>query len=130
MKMFSRWLTALAAALTFSTALAEPVQSKPGLLSATAATDITLKCEVNTRCDGHLKNCVTEPYSFSVNIAPAKRSVTMGSSQIKADFSNPAEVVFSFTTYTFRINKYEYSATLSSEKEVRYGWCAKTEPAW
>lgn len=130
MKMFSHWLTALATTLTFSTALAEQVQSKSVLLSATAAADVTLKCEVNTRCDGYLKNCVTEPYSFSVNIAPAKHSVTMGSSQIKADFSNPSEVVFSFTKYTFRINKYEYSAILSSENEVRHGWCTKTEPAW
>jgi hypothetical protein len=99
-------------------------------VSATAAADVTLKCEVNTRCDGYLKNCVTDPYSFSVNIDPDNHRVTMGSSQIKADFSNLTEVAFHFTKYTFHINKYEYSAILSAENEVRYGWCAKVEPAW
>ena len=97
---------------------------------ATALADVTLQCEVYTRCDGYLKNCVTDPYSFSVNIDPNNRRVTMGSSQLTADFSNPAEVAFVFTKYTFRINRYEYSAILTAENEVRHGWCAKMEPAW
>ena len=99
-------------------------------VSATAFADVTLKCEVNTRCDGYLKNCVTDPYSFSVNIDPKNSMVTMGARQIKADFSNPAEVTFVFTKYTFSIDKYEYSVHLTAENEVRYGWCVKAEPAW
>jgi hypothetical protein len=56
--------------------------------------------------------------------------VTVGSSQIKADFSNPAEVSFPFTKYTVLINRYEYSAHFVSNEEVRIGWCTKVEPAW
>lgn len=98
--------------------------------SATAAADVTLKCEVNTRCDAYVKNCVNDPYSFSVNVDPENKSVTIGSGQIKADFSNPAEVVFVWTKYTFRMNRYEYSAILTAENEVRHGWCKKVAPAW
>lgn len=98
--------------------------------SATAAADVTLKCEVNTRCDAYVKNCVNDPYSFSVNVDPENKSVTIGSGQIKADFSNPAEVVFVWTKYTFRMNRYEYSAILTAENEVRHGCCKKVAPAW
>ena len=99
-------------------------------MSATAAADVTLKCEANTRCDAYVKNCVKDPYSFTVNVDPQNGWVTMGSRKIKADFSNPAEVVYIFTKYTFYINRYEYSTHLTTDNEVRYGWCSKVEPAW
>lgn len=99
-------------------------------VSANAVADVTLKCEANTRCDAYLKNCTTDPYSFSVNVNPETKTVTMGTSQIKGDFSNPAEVVFIWTKYTFRVNRYEYSAILTTDNEVRHGWCKKVDPAW
>lgn len=99
-------------------------------LPATAVADVTLKCEANKRCDGYLMNCINEPYSFSVNIDSKRGVVTMGSRQIKADFSNSAEVVFAFTNYSFHINRYEYTAILTAENEVRHGLCTKIEPAW
>lgn len=100
------------------------------VVSTTAIADVTLKCEANTRCDGYLKNCTVDPYSFSVNIDPKNGRVTVGSKQIKADFSNAAEVSFAFTDYQVHINKFEYSVVLIRDNEVRHGWCAKVEPAW
>ena len=98
--------------------------------STAAQADVTLKCETNQRCDSYLNNCVNDPYSFSVNVDPKREVVTIGSKQIKADFSNPAEVTFVFTNFTYYINRYEYSAVLTTEKEVRHGFCSKIEPAW
>jgi hypothetical protein len=77
-----------------------------------------------------MKNCVAEPYSLTVHIEPEKGLVTVGSRQIEADFSNPAEVSFPFTKYTVHVNRYEYSATFVSKDEVRIAWCQKVEPAW
>jgi hypothetical protein len=71
-----------------------------------------------------------EEPTFTATVDPRRKIVVMGSTPIKADFSNPAEVSFVFTKYTVRINKFEYSATLTADDEVRYGWCKKVEPAW
>lgn len=100
------------------------------LTSGVAIADVTLKCDVEKRCDGYLKNCVSDPYGLTVHIEPEKGLVTVGSRRIKADFSNPTEVSFPFTKYTVRINRYEYSAEFVSKEEVRIGWCTRVEPAW
>lgn len=98
--------------------------------SAATAADITLKCAVDTRCDGYLKNCVTDAYALTVNIDPVKKRVIVGNSEIVADFSNKAEVVFTYLNFRVSINKYEYSAILSTPNEVRHGRCSKIPPAW
>ena len=90
----------------------------------------TLKCDADKRCDAYLKNCVQDSYAFTATVDPERQIVIMGSTSIKADFSNPVEVSFAFTKYTIRLNRFEYSATLTSEDEVRYGWCKKLAPAW
>jgi hypothetical protein len=100
------------------------------LVAGAAFGDVTLKCDAEQRCDGYLKNCVVDPYSLTVHIEPEKGLVTVGSRQIKADFSNPAEVAFPFTKYKVLINRYEHSAHFVSQEEVRIGWCKKVEPAW
>lgn len=100
------------------------------MLAGPAFGAVTLKCDAAQRCDGYIKNCVADPYSLTVHVEPEKGVVTIGSRQIKADFSNPAEVSFPFTKYTVMINRYEYSAHFVSENEVRIGWCKKVEPAW
>lgn len=99
-------------------------------IAAPAYADVTLRCDAKTRCDGFLKNCVAEQFVFSVNIDPSTGTVTIGSNRFKADFSNPAQVTFPFTKYSVTINRYEYSAILASESEVRYGSCTKVDPAW
>jgi|SoimicMinimDraft_4_1059732.scaffolds.fasta_scaffold02747_4 hypothetical protein len=100
-------------------------------ISTAAVADVTLKCEANALCDGYLKTCALDPYPpFSVTVSPESKTVTVGGRQLKADFSNPAEVSFSWLKYTVRMNRYEYSVILAAEDEVRYGWCKKVEPAW
>jgi hypothetical protein len=99
-------------------------------VSAAAVADVTLQCDVGTHCDGYLQNCITDPYSFAVNVDPKNGTVTVGSSQIKADFSNPAEVVFTYQKYKYVLNRYEYSAILVTKDDVRHGWCKKIDPAW
>ena len=91
---------------------------------------VTLQCDANRKCDAYVKNCSNSSYNFSVFIAPEDKSVTFGSTKIKADFSNPAEVSFNHIGYTFYINKHEYSATLANQTEVRRGWCKKVDSAW
>lgn len=99
-------------------------------VSSIATAGVTLKCDAEKRCDGYLKNCTTDAYSLTVHIEPDDGMVIVGTSKIKADFSNQAVVSFSFAKYTVYINRYEYSATFSSSDEVRIGWCRKVEPAW
>lgn len=106
------------------------IASLLALTAGVAVGDVTLKCDSDKRCDGYLKNCVADLYSLTVHINPEKGFVTVGGRQIKADFSNPAEVSFPFTKYTVYINRYEYSAHFVSKEEVRIGWCTKVEPAW
>jgi len=96
--------------------------------SAGAAT--TLNCDAKTRCDAYLKNCVEDSYTFTATVDPQRQVVVVGSNQVKADFSNAAEVSFIFTKYLVRLNRYEYSAILTTDGEVRYGQCKKVDPAW
>ena len=99
-------------------------------VASAAGASVTLNCDARTRCDAYLKNCVEDPYNFSATVDPQHQVVYVGSIKVKADFSNPAEVFFSFTKYQIRLNRYEYSVTLTAEGEVRYGYCRKIEPAW
>lgn len=100
------------------------------LLPISVYADVTLRCQANTKCDAYLKNCTVEPYNLTVNIDPKKEIVTVGSTNIKADFSNPAVVDFNWLEYTVSINKNEYSATLFNKTGVRYGGCVAITPAW
>ena len=100
------------------------------IAASSAEASTTLKCDAYNRCDAYVKNCVRDPYAFIATIGPQRQVVVVGSTAIKADFSNPAEVSFVFTKYTIRLNRFEYSATLTTEGEVRYGQCKKMEPAW
>jgi hypothetical protein len=105
-----------------------------GLLALAASASwasTTLRCEAKNRCDAFIKNCVEDPFTFTATVDPKRRIVILGGNKLKADFSNPAEVSFSFTKYLVRLNRHEYSATLlATDGEVRYGQCMKVEPAW
>jgi hypothetical protein len=90
----------------------------------------TLQCDASRRCDAYLKNCVDDSYIFIATVDPIRQAVVMGNTSIKADFSNPAEVSFAFSRYLFRLNRFEYSAILSTDGEVRSGWCKKIDHAW
>jgi hypothetical protein len=95
-----------------------------------AYADVTLRCNPNNKCDAYNKNCSHDPYTITINISPTRKIVTVGSTQIKADFSNPATVDFEFLGQTISINKYEYSILLFSATGVRYGYCTTVKPAW
>jgi hypothetical protein len=91
---------------------------------------IALKCDTARLCDAYLENCTDSPYGFVVAINPNESSVVMGGKQISANFTDEGEVLFSHLGYTVSINKYEFSATLYNEKEVRIGSCKKIVPEW
>jgi hypothetical protein len=99
-------------------------------ISAQAVADVTLECDLSNRCDGFVKNCVNEPYSFTVTVIPESKTVVVGSKTIVADFSNQAIVSFTWTGYMVHVNRYEYSAMLFNKDEVRSGSCRKIDPAW
>ncbi|MDA8782225.1 hypothetical protein N9N16_03355 [Porticoccaceae bacterium] len=89
----------------------------------------TLKCTITQLCDAYVENCTVSPYGFVVAINPNESSVVMGGKQISANFTDE-EVLFRHLGYTININKYEFSAILYNEKEVRIGSCKKTVTAW
>ncbi|BBM67857.1 MULTISPECIES: hypothetical protein [Vibrio] len=95
-----------------------------------AIAGVNLQCDVSTKCNAYVKNCEKSPYQFSVFIEPDNKMVILGNTNIHADFTNQSEVTFQHIGYTFSINKYEYSATLTNQEEVRFGTCKKVEPAW
>lgn len=90
----------------------------------------TLKCTATQLCDAYVENCTVSPYGFVVAINPNESSVVMGGKQISANFTDEGEVLFRHLGYTININKYEFSAILYNEKEVRIGSCKKTVSAW
>ena len=90
----------------------------------------TLKCTATRLCDANVENCTVSPYDFVVAINPNESSVVMGGKQISANFTDEGEVHFRHLGYRIHINKYEFSATLFNEKEVRLGSCKKAVPAW
>ncbi len=92
--------------------------------------EVTLRCQANTKCDAYLNNCINDPYKLTVNVDPKKNIVIVGTTNIKADFSNPSVVDFNWLEYTVSINKHEYSATLFNKTGVRYGSCVAITPAW
>jgi hypothetical protein len=100
------------------------------LFSCSLCAEVTLKCSSKDRCDGRIENCVNDPLTFVVNINPSKKLVSLGSSALKADFSNPAKVSFPYLGYTVDINKHESSVVLYNQNEVRTGSCLKVDPAW
>lgn len=91
--------------------------------------DTTLSCKAGKKCDAYFENCESSDFTFTVNIEPKNRTVSIGN-VIPADFSNPAEVRFNYLRYKVRINRYEYSAILFNEKETITTWCNKIEAAW
>ncbi len=100
------------------------------LLPISVYANATLSCQADTKCDAYLRNCRNEAYNLTLNIDPKNRIVTVGATNITADFSNPAVVEFNWLEYKVIINKYEYSAILFNKTGVRYGSCVTITPAW
>lgn len=84
-----------------------------------------LDCDVSRLCVGYLKNCTVSPCSFLVDINPDENNVVIEGKKIFANFSDEGKVRFSHLGYTVELDKYEFSAILYNEKQVRSGWYKK-----
>ncbi|MFK4705609.1 hypothetical protein ABIC83_002448 [Roseateles asaccharophilus] len=117
---------------TFSSfrSLAVTVATLAACAGTVAQPATTLRCDVSKRCDGFVQNCTTDPLFLNVELNPAAETVTIDGVAKTAVFSKDGKATFHWNKFRVELDKFEWSAMLTSADEVRFGKCVAVRPAW
>lgn len=67
---------------------------------------------------------------LNVGLNPAAETVTIDGAEKSAVFSNDGKATFHWRKFRVVLDKFEWSAVLTSADEIRFGSCQAIKPAW